>query len=119
MDRAHGITMLGWSDDVGLVRCRGAAGARPLGPREPAGLRRPCSLRPFSLRLPPSRWQSVECCTRDFARRALAALEADAIASAWMPDLMRSSYTSLKRLEQELAAAQSPEELCRRHAAAY
>jgi glutamine synthetase len=50
---------------------------------------------------------------------ALDALEADAIASAWMPDLMRSSYTSLKRLEQELAAAQSPEELCRRHAAAY
>lgn len=61
----------------------------------------------------------MECCTRDFARRALAALEADAIASAWMPDLMRSSHTSLKRLEQELAAAQSPEELCRRHAAAY
>lgn len=50
---------------------------------------------------------------------ALDALEADAIASAWMPDLMRSPYTSLKRLEQELAAAQSPEELCRRHAAAY
>lgn len=50
---------------------------------------------------------------------ALDALDADAIASAWMPDLMRSSLTSLKRLEQELAAAQSPEELCRRHAAAY
>jgi len=22
MDRSHGITMLGWSDDVGLIRCR-------------------------------------------------------------------------------------------------
>jgi len=32
---------------------------------------------------------------------------------------MRSSHNNLKRLEQELAAAQSPEELCRRHAAAY
>jgi len=35
-----------------------------------------------------------------------------------MPELMRSSYTSLKSLEQDLADAQSPEELCRRHAAA-
>ena len=50
---------------------------------------------------------------------ALAALEADAIARSWMPELMRSSYTSLKRLEQELADAQTPAELCRRHAAAY
>ena len=54
-----------------------------------------------------------------FRPPGIQALEADAIASAWMPDLMRSSHTSLKRLEQELAAAQSPEELCRRHAAAY
>jgi len=36
-----------------------------------------------------------------------------------MPELMRSSITSLKRLEQELADAQSPEERCLRHAAAY
>jgi hypothetical protein len=36
-----------------------------------------------------------------------------------MPELMRSPYTSLKRLEQDLADAQSAEELCRRHAAAY
>jgi glutamine synthetase len=50
---------------------------------------------------------------------ALAALEADSIARSWMPELMRSAYTSLKRLEQELADAQTPEELCRRHAAAY
>ena len=50
---------------------------------------------------------------------ALAALEADAIARSWMPELMRISYGSLKRLEQELADAQSPEELCRRHATAY
>jgi hypothetical protein len=28
-----------------------------------------------------------------------------------MPELMRSSSTSLKRLEQELAAARPPEEL--------
>ncbi len=50
---------------------------------------------------------------------ALAALEADSIARSWMLELMRSAYTSLKRLEQELADAQTPEELCRRHAAAY
>jgi hypothetical protein len=41
------------------------------------------------------------------------------LARSWMPELMRSSYTSLKLLEQELADAQTPEELCRRHAAAY
>ena len=34
-------------------------------------------------------------------------------ARSWMPALMRRSYTSLKRLEQVLADAQSPEELCR------
>ena len=39
--------------------CRGAAGARSLGPREPAGLRRPRSLRPRPLRFPPSRWEPV------------------------------------------------------------
>ena len=39
------------------------------------------------------------------------ALEADVSAGAWMPELMRSSSTSLKRLEQELAAARPPEEL--------
>jgi hypothetical protein len=41
------------------------------------------------------------------------------LAHSWMPELMRSSYTSLKRLEQELADAQTPAELCCRHAAAY
>jgi hypothetical protein len=41
------------------------------------------------------------------------------LARSWMPELMRSSYTSLKRLEQELADAQTPAELCRRHAAPY
>ena len=98
MDRAHGIT----SAHVSLPAYDGRA--------------------PFDLYLCDSRHpdgRAWECCTRDFARRALAALEADAIASAWMPELMRCPYTSLKRLEQELADAQSPEELCRRHAAAY
>jgi len=41
----------------------------------------------------------------------LMALEADVSASAWMPEPMRSSSTSLKRLEPELAAARPPEEL--------
>jgi hypothetical protein len=41
----------------------------------------------------------------------LMAPEADVSARAWMPELMRSSSTSLKRLEQELAAARPPEEL--------
>jgi len=50
---------------------------------------------------------------------ALSALEADAIASSWMSETMRRSYVDLKRLEQELAEAQTPEEVCRRHAAAY
>jgi len=50
---------------------------------------------------------------------ALKALESDPIASAWMPEPMRRSYLDLKRLEQELAESQSPEELCRRHAESY
>ena len=50
---------------------------------------------------------------------ALTALEGDAIASSWMPETKRRSYVDLKRLEQELAEAQTPEEVCRRHAAAY
>ena len=36
---------------------------------------------------------------------------AKASARAWIPELMRSSATSLKRLEQELADAQTPEGL--------
>jgi len=32
---------------------------------------------------------------------------------------MRSPNTSMKRLEQELAEARTPEELCRCHAAVY
>lgn len=39
------------------------------------------------------------------------ALEADVSSRAWRPELMRSSSTSLKRLEQELAAALPPEKL--------
>jgi hypothetical protein len=38
----------------------------------------------------------------------LMALEADVSSRAWMPELMRSSSTSLKRLEQVLAAARPP-----------
>jgi len=38
----------------------------------------------------------------------LLALEADVSARAWMPELMRSSSTSLRRLEQDLAAARPP-----------
>jgi hypothetical protein len=41
----------------------------------------------------------------------LMVLEADVSARAWMPELMRSSSTRLKRLEQELAAARPPEKL--------
>jgi hypothetical protein len=41
----------------------------------------------------------------------LIALEADFSSRAWRPELMRSSSTSLKRLEQEPAAARPPEEL--------
>ena len=41
----------------------------------------------------------------------LMALEADVSSRAWMRELMRSSSTSLKRLEQELAAARPPEKL--------
>jgi hypothetical protein len=37
--------------------------------------------------------------------------EADVSARALMQELMRSSSTSLKRLEQELAVARPPEEL--------
>jgi hypothetical protein len=39
------------------------------------------------------------------------ALESDVSARSWMPELMRSSSTSLKLLEQELAEARPPEEL--------
>ncbi|WP_411872560.1 hypothetical protein [Vulcanococcus limneticus] len=41
----------------------------------------------------------------------LMALEADVSARAWMPEQMRSSSTSLRRLEQELAAAWPPVKL--------
>jgi hypothetical protein len=41
----------------------------------------------------------------------LIALESDFSSRAWRPELMRSSSTSLKRLEQALAAARPPEEL--------
>jgi len=41
----------------------------------------------------------------------LIALEADFSSRAWRPELMRSSSTSLKRLEQEPAAARPPEKL--------
>ncbi|MEI6254046.1 MAG: hypothetical protein WCP30_14705, partial [Mycobacteriaceae bacterium] len=50
---------------------------------------------------------------------ALTELEADGIARSWMPETMLRSYVALKRVEQELAEAQTPEEVCRRHAAAY
>lgn len=50
---------------------------------------------------------------------ALAELESDAVARSWMPDLMHNSYVDLKTMEEELAATQTPDEVCRRHAAAY
>ena len=37
-------------------------------------------------------------------------LEADVSARALIPELMRSSSTSLRRLDQELAAARPPKE---------
>ena len=50
---------------------------------------------------------------------ALSALEADEIASSWMPPTMRRSYVDVKRLEQKLAEEKVPEEVCRQHAAVY
>ena len=50
---------------------------------------------------------------------ALTALEADEIASSWMPPTMRRSYVDVKRLEQKLAEEKVPEEVCRQHAAVY
>jgi glutamine synthetase len=39
---------------------------------------------------------------------ALAALEADSIARSWMPELMRSAYTSLKRLNRSSPTPRRP-----------
>jgi len=50
---------------------------------------------------------------------ALVELEGDEIALSWMPELMRTAYLDLKRMEQEIADAQSPSEVCARHASAY
>ena len=117
MDMAHGITMLGWSDYVGLIRCRAVPSHRlesclehglgwavagqaltpfseiapnPWGPStevrqvpDPAAhVNLPAfdGRAPFDLYLCDSRnpdGSPWECCTRDFARRALAALEAE------------------------------------------
>ncbi len=117
MGMAHGITMLGWSDYVGLIRCRAVPSHRlesclehglgwavagqaltpfseiapnPWGPStevrqvpDPtAHVNLPAfdGRAPFDLYLCDSRnpdGSPWECCTRDFARRALAALEAE------------------------------------------
>jgi len=50
---------------------------------------------------------------------ALDAFEADEIASSWMPDQMRESYLSVKRLEAQLAAQSSPRQVAERYAQAY
>lgn len=50
---------------------------------------------------------------------ALSALEADPVASAFLPPALTKAYLANKRAEFDLTRAWSPEELCRRYAAVY
>ena len=50
---------------------------------------------------------------------AIDAFEADQIARAWMPDQMRESYLSVKRLEASMAKGMTAKELADRYAEAY
>jgi len=50
---------------------------------------------------------------------ALAAFEADEVARTWLPEVMRDSYLSVKRLESSMAAGLTAKELADRYAEAY
>lgn len=51
--------------------------------------------------------------------QALEAFEADEVARAWMPEQMRTSYLSVKRLEASMASGMTPNEVAARYAEAY
>ncbi|HYV15587.1 MAG TPA: glutamine synthetase family protein [Conexibacter sp.] len=55
----------------------------------------------------------------DSLEHALAALEADAVASAWLPEALRETYFDVKRAELDAVAGRDPEEVCRRYARVY
>ncbi len=50
---------------------------------------------------------------------ALQALSINKVARSWMSETMYSAYTDLKKTEIEIAASQSPDEVCNRHANVY
>ena len=50
---------------------------------------------------------------------ALAALDADPIAKAWLPPAMYESYTLVKRKEIEMFSGVDATEICRRYHDAY
>jgi glutamine synthetase len=50
---------------------------------------------------------------------ALAALDADPVAKAWLPPVMYESYTLVKRKEIEMFSGTDPAEICRRYHDAY
>jgi glutamine synthetase len=50
---------------------------------------------------------------------ALAALTANPVASGWLPPTMLESYLSVKRMEIELTAGRTPQEVCAMYASAY
>lgn len=50
---------------------------------------------------------------------ALAALQADAVALAWLPEPMRSAYFAIKRTELSMVGGLAPAEQCARYAEAY
>jgi glutamine synthetase len=51
--------------------------------------------------------------------QALAALTADPVASGWLPPTMLDSYLSVKRMEIELTAGRTSEEICAMYSQAY
>jgi len=50
---------------------------------------------------------------------ALASLDADPVARAWLPPVMYESYVAVKRKEIELTRGVDPTEICRRYHDAY
>ncbi len=50
---------------------------------------------------------------------ALRALSINEVARSWMSETMYTAYTDLKKTEIEIAASQSPDEMCSRHTNAY
>jgi glutamine synthetase len=51
--------------------------------------------------------------------QALATLDADPIAKAWLPPVMYESYVAVKRTEIAMFAGVDPAEICRRYHDAY